>query len=348
MARFARCTGSIVSTLAAVLAGTSMAARAHPASAGAGSIEETGAAPWSAAPDDADRPDGSTDESAQPPDPAAPSMIGRTFFRTGVGGSHFFRTRMDRGGSLSRSEIGAGISARHILTSRVALSAVVGYELEQYRFRNAVGFDGRGWQDIHHVSMTAGVQVQVTEEWAIFGSSSLRFGAEDGASWDDAMNGGGTVGAVMRVNETLRAGAGFTVQSRIERSTIIIPIVVLDWEFADQWRLVTKSGDLFFQPGLEVSYTPEGEWSFGASASYLSREFRLSERGDVPDGVGNFTGIPVLLHARWKPTPRFDLTMRAGVLTAGTAELRDERGRRIGKDNLSAGVLLSAMFEFRF
>lgn len=288
------------------------------------------------------------DERAEWTDANDRGAVGRTFIRLGAGGSHMFRTSMDEGGNVSRSVVTGGFSARHIATERLTVSATVGYEWEQYRFRNPVAFAGRSWGDIHHLTFSGGMRLKMTDEWSILAGSSLRFGAEDGASWDDAITGSGTIGAVFRVRDGLVLGAGFGVHSRLERSTLVFPIVVLDWTFAENWRLVTDSGAFFIEPGLEVIHTLSPQWTLGAGVSFVSRGFRLSDSGDVPDGVGTFDGIPLHLRATWNASERAQFTVQVGAVFAGEIELRDEAGNPLGKEDLSTGLMLAGSFQIRF
>jgi len=288
------------------------------------------------------------DDAVQPMDFGAGLIIGRTFFRTGGGGTHLFRTDMDEGGTLSRSAYAAGFSLRHIASQRLAFSATIGYEFEQYRIRNSTAFAGRGWRDIHHVSLSAGMNLRMTDEWSVFASPALRFGAESGAQWDDAATVSGLIGAAYQVNPDLRLGAGFGVQTRLERRAVVFPLIIVDWKFAEDWRLSTDAGEFFIQPGVDVIYTLNDQWTFAAGLSYLSRGFRLDESGDVPDGVGTFEGFPVRVRATWNASPRMQVSGVAGAFFAGKAQLRDASGNPLGKDNMSAGVQIGAMFEFRF
>ena len=88
-----------------------------------------------------------------------------------------------------------------------------------------------------------------------------------------------------RINEDLTVGPGIGVFDRIEDSTRVFPILLIDWNIRERWNLSTGRGLAASQgPGLTLSYNLSPAWSFGLSGRYEEVQFRLDDEGPAPGG----------------------------------------------------------------
>lgn len=143
-----------------------------------------------------------------------------------------------------------------------------------------------------------------------FAGGYVESSGEIGADFDDTLTFGLLGGMTWRVSERFSMGVGAGVGTRLERDPLPIPVVVLDWELAEGWRLSSMGGS----PGLELSYSPDEQWRFWLRGSYESDAYRLDDTNSVASaagGVGRVYAVPVLVGADWNLGQQFSL--RAGV-----------------------------------
>ena len=113
---------------------------------------------------------------------------------------------------------------------------------------------------------------QIDDEWGYFVGGSVLASPGEGASWGDAITGGGVAGFTYQLTDTLRIGAGVGVSSRLEDDARVIPIPSLEWQINEQWEL-----QLTF-PKPRLIYSLNDKWKIHAGMDLvLGTTFRSSD-----------------------------------------------------------------------
>ncbi len=121
---------------------------------------------------------------------------------------------------------------------------------------------------------------------------------ELGADLGDTLTFGGLAGFRYHVGEGLFLGLGVAVATRLEDSTLVIPLPVVEWTIDDQWSLKTGGGGAG-GGGVTLEYAPSEQWNFALSAGFDSVRFRLDDEGPNPGGIGEDSSVPISLGATW-------------------------------------------------
>ena len=152
-----------------------------------------------------------------------------------------------------------------------------------------------------------------------------------------------------RINADLTIGPGIGVFDRIEDSTRVFPILLIDWNFGERWNLSTGRGLAASQgPGLTLSYKLSPAWSFGLSGRYEEVQFRLDDEGPAPGGVGTDQSLPLVLSAAWEPSSAVSLSIFAGMEFAGELEWKNANGEVLSQQDYDAAPIIGATFKFEF
>ncbi|MEJ2385124.1 MAG: hypothetical protein P8Y54_12135 [Xanthomonadales bacterium] len=244
---------------------------------------------------------------------------------------------------------------------RVFVSAGLNY---RWDFRNSFGisigggnsdydFAGTGaeapWGKIEDRRVSLSGRFALGDKGSIFIIPTLRLNRESGASSSDSRSWGLLGGVAWRINADLTIGPGLGVFDRIEDSTRVFPILLIDWNISERWNLSTGRGLAASQgPGLTLAYRLDEAWSLRLSGRYEEVQFRLDGNGPAPGGVGTDQAIPLVLGAAWDPNPAVALSVFAGVEFGGELELKDVSGRVLSAQDYDPAPILGATFAYRF
>ncbi|MEM9912347.1 MAG: hypothetical protein AAF922_16345 [Pseudomonadota bacterium] len=262
------------------------------------------------------------------------------------GAIHQFDTDLDSGGdfSVSRAYIEPGLT--YVLGPVGSVGVAIGYGYSDYSFSSA---SFRPWSDVNDLSFSIPIRWAVSPDFQIFAAPSLRFDWESGADMEDGFTAGAIVGAGWRISDTLFIGPGVGVFSGLEEDVNAFPVLVLDWQIADNLALKTGSGlGASRGPGLSLEWQASQDWTFGLGSRYEEVRFRLDDTGPVPDGVGEDRAVPIFLTASWAASERANLTAVAGVETAGRLSVEDSTGLTVSRTDYDPGFFLGFAFNIRF
>lgn len=136
----------------------------------------------------------------------------------------------------------------------------------------------------------------------------LTFSTEDHAAWSDGLTYGGLVAARQQVNKSFAWQVGLIAHTRLEDTTMVLPIPGIDWKINDRLSLRTAQG-------LTFSYNPHqnSRWLFDLGANFENRIFRMNDRSALPNGILIDRRIPLLLAATFKPYPGLFVKLSAFV-----------------------------------
>ena len=141
---------------------------------------------------------------------------------------------------------------------------------------------------------------QLGERWSVFAIGDMTFSTENHASWSDGMTYGGLVAIRQQVNKSFAWQVGVIARTRLEDSTLVLPIPGIDWKINDRLALRTAQG-------LTLTYDLVGDkhWLFDAGVSIENRIYRMDGRSQLPDGVFIDRFIPLvtaLSYQFWRGT----------------------------------------------
>ncbi len=260
-----------------------------------------------------------------------------------------FDADMNGGGSFSVKRFFIQGGAAYSPKPGRSVTISVGYGRDSYDFSGATGLAGLApWNDIDTLRFGLPVRCRFDDKLTLFLLPTLRFAAESSASLDDGVSGGALGGVSYRVSDRLSIGPGVGVLTRIEDSTDVFPILLINWKITDRLSLETGRGlAATVGPGLTLNWRTNSKWKFLAGARYEKLRFRLDEDGPAPRGVGEDRSIPLFLGAIYRFNPTVELTILGGLELDGELRLNDENGDRIIQDDHDDVAFLAFSFRAR-
>jgi hypothetical protein len=260
--------------------------------------------------------------------------------------AHLFETDVNGlgGVEVSRHNFLALGGHRFELSDSVGLTTQGVYQLTDY------DFDGAGgvlWDDIHQFNAVALFDYQINESWSLLGGGIFRLAAEGGADVDDSLSGGGVGGFLYHwgENKTNRVGLLVGALSEIEDNATILPLPILNWQFADSWKLrlgVTQIAAIGYGP--ELTWMLTDSLDLGLGASYQRRRFRL-DRGDR---VGEETSVPIYAKFGFHPSQHSVIELFAGVAVGGEVRQETKGGSKIFDKDVDPAATLGLRGQIRF
>jgi len=233
-------------------------------------------------------------------------------------------------GDVSIARLDTSISTRTTIGDRSAISFRIGSEFSFYDFADVGPFGvGGGMDSGARYSVGTTFSSQINDEWGYFVGGSVMASPGEGASWGDAITGGGMAGFTYQLTDTLRVGVGIGVSSRLEDDARVIPIPTLEWQINEQWRLATTSRAIGVR-GVELSYEANEWLTLFALGGWASREYRLDDNGGpAPDGVLRDERIPLYVGASFQAAERVTIDVGVGGSVWSQFELLDSGGTEI-------------------
>lgn len=259
-------------------------------------------------------------------------------------------TSLDAGGDVQVNRLFVRGAASRKLNDALRVGLSLGLGQDRYDFSGASGFAGLDpWKRVRRLRASIPVQYAMNDEWRLFVSPSVRFDAESDASLGDGRTVGLLVGASYRVSERLTIGPGLGVSSELEDDASIFPLLIVDWEIADNLRLETGGGLAASRgPGLQLRWTYSPDWEFAMGGRYEKRRFRLDDKGVAPGGVGEDKAVPLYAFARFSVSEDAKLTLFGGARVAGTLRVENAAGQRVAESDLSTAPYFGASLQLRF
>ncbi len=126
------------------------------------------------------------------------------------------------------------------------------------------------------------------------------------------------------MRQGLTIGPGIGLFSRLDRDTVVFPILVVDWDISEQWNLNIGGGLAASRgPGLALNYRLSDHWTLGFAARYKDSEFRLGPSTSAAGGIGRHQALPLVITAELQPGNRGKFAVFVGAELAGKLTLRD-------------------------
>lgn len=263
---------------------------------------------------------------------------------------HQFDADLDDGGSFSVNRLFIQGGPGYTIDNGRQVSFSVGYGFDGYDFSGHHSLAAmEPWGDVHSLRFSIPLRWRVDSKWSAFVSPTLRFTAESGADFNDAVTGGGFAGVAYRVNDRLTIGPGIGILTQLEDSTQVIPVLIIDWKITDTLSLNTGRGvGATLGPGLALNWKPSSQWELTLGGRMESLRFRLDDEGEAPDGIGDDRAFPIYLGAVYRFTPLVQLSLFGGVEVGGELRLEDENGSKITEQDHDTAGFLGVTFSARF
>jgi len=272
-----------------------------------------------------------------------------------AGAMYQFETDVDGDKTMSVSRLTAGFDAKTKLNDDLGLGFRLNYGFDSFDFdggtfgTTSTPDPEDPWGDIHTIEFGMVVNLDLTDELGVFGGPVFKFARESGADWGDSFTGGGVIGASYQFNSDLVVGGGLGFVSQIEDDIRVFPIIVVEWAFADDWRISSRSFDQAnFANGIELVYTASKDWELAVGGGFRQARFRLDDSGLAPDGVGEDESLPVWFRASWNTTPNVRLSGLVGMVTGGELKLEDDDGDNIDTVDYDATWVLGIFGKISF
>ena len=248
---------------------------------------------------------------------------------------------------LHRTFYAASVDYRWNYRNSVGLSLGGGETDFDFRDGDGAGVDGP-WDEIDELRVSVPMRFGLGQTTTLFAIPTLRYNGESDAGSSDSQTWGLLGGVAWRLGEDLTIGPGLGAFSRLEGSTRMFPILLIDWNITDRWSLSTGRGLAASQgPGLTLGYRLSEQWRLGLAGRYEEIQFRLDNEGAAPGGVGEDRALPLVFTAGWEPNEFVRLGVFAGVEFGGELTLYDSAGRISERRDYDTVPVYGATFEFR-
>ena len=254
----------------------------------------------------------------------------------------------DRDGSLAWYESTVGVTGTSFLPGPGLLRAGVNYAHTRFAFASDTRLGAAGSEPFRHVQevrLSAQLLTPLSKTWSsqIFGAVTSAF--ESGAAPADALGGIAALGVMYRSSERLSTGLGALLLRPLgNRDITVVPIALVDWQVTD--RLALRS-----RQDITLTYLldPRRRLSVAAVASFFDRkQFRLDERGMIPDGVAELKGFEVGSRVTWEPSPALTVHGAVEAALGQNLHLENDAGREIVDLDLEDALRLSFAVDYRF
>lgn len=260
-----------------------------------------------------------------------------------------FDADLDQGGSFSINRLYLQGGPVYSLGQRRSFGLSIGYGYDTYDFSGLTAGQQAPWEDIHSWRISTPVRWGIGSDWTMFVFPTLRFTAENGADWGDALTGGGFAGFSYRLNDHLTIGPGIGILTELEDDATTFPILLIDWKITDRLSLETGAGLAATRgPGLLLNYRTTDSLELFVGGRYEKQRFRLADDGPVPDGIGESSSFPVFVGANYSCSDKTKASLVGGAELGGELRREDLQGRLVSQDDYDPALFLGAAFSGRF
>ena len=275
------------------------------------------------------------------------------FFATG--NASFYSAAQSRsraGGELTSASITGAINAAIPVDEQTDATLSFSHTSTGYDFNNFGSFGGGRTDPIDYgmqYTLSGTITHTFDPQWSLFGGARIKSSGEVGADFGDTLTFGGFAGLMYHVHEDLSIGLAVSGFSQLEDDFELFPIPTIRWQIDDYWRFVLGATPTTGQPGAEITYHLNDAWEVGGSITLDHKEFRLEEDNDeLPDGVFEDWGIPIMFITTWKPEPNWSVSGQLGAVVYREVNLRDTNNNRRGDAILDPAFGIGISAEYRF
>ncbi|MBC23387.1 MAG: hypothetical protein CMJ32_05660 [Phycisphaerae bacterium] len=272
--------------------------------------------------------------------------------RLGAGFRYDFAASLDGGGKMARASVNSSLDVEWNINDQMSLAFRGDGEIDFYDFSGPTTLlaGGDPWDRVQQTGFRAVFRYKL-DRWTFSGGGIMQMGWEEDADIGKSITWGGSAGFSYTFSDTLVLGFALAITSRIEDDALFVPIPMIDWRFADKWRISTMAGPAAIPTSggeLIYSITPEIDLALGARWEY--RRFRLNDSGPIArrDGVGTVQGIPVWFRMMWRPCKLLRLDGVVGLNAWQKVTLENSGGGLINDTDADPSPFVAAYLTLTF
>jgi len=204
-------------------------------------------------------------------------------------------------------------------------------------------FDPNGFDDLFSGSFALEAAYRVDDTWSLFAQSFIASNWEDGATFDDALSGGGGFAIGFRIPDRFELIVGAGLRSRLDRSgPRPYPLIDLEWKISDRWKLRSHG------EGLAVEYALADGLLLFVRGRIESSRYRLDARpGPASRGTLRDRQIPVGVGFRWAVGRHLRIGAVAGVMAYHQLKVRDDHRNTIETSSADPAPFFEVRFDLR-
>lgn len=264
-----------------------------------------------------------------------------------LGGEYQTTADLDGGGDFSRAVARARISAPLYLGEDTIVGLGGSYQFESFQFDNPAP---DLWSEIHRARLAIVAKGDLDNNWSWLAIPWISTDAENGADFGESLSYGGLGAAWYKFNDKLSLGVGAGFSTRLEDDASVFPVIVLDWEFAENWTLSTVPPEGFrIGPGVSLRWNAFEQLSLAAIYQYQSDRHRLDERSlTAANGLGEIRQHRAALAATYRFNDNLSLTGHAGFTFGGALELQNEAGNTLSEQDFDSSLVFGFEGSWRF
>jgi hypothetical protein len=262
---------------------------------------------------------------------------------------HLPEATLDAGGKTNLTSYHFKADARRRINSGSSIGFVFRYGYYDREFSGG-GFAAlQPWGDTQRLALNTLFLAHLNDEWTYGIRPFVSSFSESGDINSDTVSYGVSIAAVSHWTSDRHLGLGIRAAHGIDGETKLLPFVIVNWRFNDQWRIRNPSEpDLIGAAGLELNYQPGERWELSLLGVYHSPDFRLDESGLAPGGIGEHEGAVALARVNRRWESGLILKGYLGVVIGGTLEVRDARDRVVARTDYDTAPLAGIALERSF
>jgi hypothetical protein len=183
---------------------------------------------------------------------------------------------------------------------------------------------GRLLEEAYSVRLGVGFDTRIGETWGLAGGVFGAVSAVPDADFGDALTYGVTIVGRHRFGPKFGLRLGATIQSQLEDSVLIIPVIGFDGGSEDGPVRFGVRGN-----GVRAAYAFTPRFTAGLTVRYESRDWRLAEDDRVSEGVFRDIRVPVGVDAQFDVLRCFSVGVEVGVNVYQEVNVFDDDGDRL-------------------
>jgi hypothetical protein len=250
-------------------------------------------------------------------------------------------SKVGGGGSLAVNNLYTTGTFVYQFTEHFGTGLSLFYNINQYRFSGVSVIPlSNPWGTIQNYGVGIPLIYSFSENWQFIVSPVTQYTGENGANWGSSIIYGGVGSISYNWGKASYINLGVAAFQWIGE-TDIFPYVDLNWHITESWRLSTTLQSSPVGPGgIKISYCFHPHWEFGITAGYRYNRFRLDKNGSLPNGVGQYSQIPVAAVITYTPHSLVNLNVFGGFAFNNKIWLETSDGSGIYKSNQRTAPLV--------
>lgn len=279
-------------------------------------------------------------QSIDTPGLETPGVEGSLFVR-GSYGHRFESDFEDLSGKFETNDARAEVGGTAAFANGVRWANFLSYAYNNY---DSDGLDA----NVNNLSLASIVGWELNPCWQLMAGPIATFYAESGADWGDSAAYGGLVGATYSESDDWSVGLAVAATKRIEEGVGIMPIPMVRWNFAPQWKLFAGVTEVAARRGVGgyVGWSVAEGIELAAGAQFENRRFRLDDDGLTSDFIVEDKSVPIYARASWEMIQHLNLDVYAGAIVGGQLELNDPDDHFLGDDSYDATPLVGVRLRY--